>query len=189
MDVRLADVAQVRTGFSFRGKVDDDPAGDVAVLQTKDVDATGHLTPTDCIHIKDGPAYAGHFLEPGDVVVQSRGNAFPAGQVEAPFHGIAAIGLHVVRPSPKLLPAYLAWLLNHPTMQAMLSGMAHGSRIPFLSKASLAELRIPLPSLETQHRITSVAALQQEVDRLAGELQRLRTQYTAAITWRAAHRT
>lgn len=189
MDVRLADVAQIRTGFSFRGKIDDDPTGEVAVLQTKDVDASGHLTPDVRIHIKDGPAYAGHFLEPGDVVVQSRGNAFPAGQVEAPFHGIAAIGLHVVRPSPKLLPAYLAWVLNHPTMQATLSGVARGSRISFLSKASLADLRIPLPLLEVQRRITRVATLQQEVDRLAGELQHLRNQYTAAVTWRAAHRT
>lgn len=189
MDVRLADVAQIRTGFSFRGKINDDPTGEVAVLQTKDVDASGHLTPDVRIHIKDGPAYAGHFLAPGDIVVQSRGNQFPAGQVEAPFHGIAAFGLHVVHPSPKLLPAYLAWLLNHPATQAMLNGMARGSRIPFLSKASLAELRIPLPPLETQRRITSVAALQQEVDRLAEELQRLRNQYTAAVTWRAAHRT
>lgn len=189
MDVRLADVAQIRTGYSFRGKIDDDPAGGLAVLQIKDVRGTGHLTPDDCIHIKDGPAYAGHFLESGDVVVQSRGNAFPAGQIEAPFHGIAAFGLHVVHPSPKLLPAYLTWLLNHPAVQAMLDGMARGSRIPFLSKASLAELRIPLPPLETQRRITGVAALQQEVDRLAGELQHLRNQYTAAVTWRAAHRT
>lgn len=187
MDVKLADVAQIRTGYSFRGKIDDDPTGTLAVLQIKDVRGTGQLALQDCIHIKDGPAYAGHILEAGDVVVQARGSAFPAGQVGTPFHGIAAVGLHVVRPAPDLLPAYLAWLFNHPAMQATLSGMAHGSRIPFLSKSSLADLHVPVPPLETQRRLVGIAVLEREADRLAFELQHLRSEYTAAVTWRAAN--
>lgn len=187
MDVRLADVAEIRTGYSFRGKIADDPLGTLAVVQMKDVRDIGHLDSEGCIRIREEPAHRRHLLQSGDVVLQARGSTFPAGMVEAPFHGIAAFGLHVLHLSNKVLSEYLVWALNHPTLQAAMSGMAQGSSVPFLSKSSLESLPIPLPPLATQRRIIEAARLQREATYLATDLQKLRDQYAAAVTWRAAN--
>lgn len=186
MQSRLADVADVRTGYPFRGKVMDDPNGEVAVVQMKDVNDGGRLDASGCLRIREEPAHGRHFLKQGDVLLQSRGAKFPAGVVDVEIHGIAALGLHVLRPGPELLPAYLAWVMNHPTTRESLRGIARGSYIPFLSKADLANLEIPVPPLRTQQKIVEVATLEREAARLASDLQNMQNEYAAAITWRAA---
>ena len=189
MQSRLADVADVRTGFPFRGKVMGDPTGNLAVVQMKDISDAGHLETGGCLLIKEVSAHGRHLLQQGDVLLQSRGAKFPAGVVDAEVHGIAALGLHVLRPRERLLPEYLAWVMNHPTTREALRGMARGSYIPFLSKADLADLKIPVPPIKTQHQIVEVARLEREATRLSAQLQNLRDEYSAAITWRAATRT
>ena len=186
MDVELADVAEIRTGYSFRGKVTDDPAGRLAVVQMKDIRDTGQLELAGCFRIQEEPAHRRHLLQPSDVLIQARGTTFPAARLDAPFHGIASFGLHVLHPCDRLLPEYLVWALNHPVLQATITGMSKGSSVPFLSKSSLAELQIPLPSLEIQRRFIDVARLERDVASLTNDLQRLHDQYASAATWRAA---
>lgn len=186
MNVRLADVAEVRTGYSFRGKIDHDPGGRIAVIQMRDIGDAGQVDTKRCIHIKEEPAFRRHLLQPGDVVMQARGSTFPAGTVDASFHGIAAFGLHVLRPSVEVLSPYLAWVLNQSTTQGAINAMTRGTRVPFLSKSNLGDLHIPLPARQTQGQIVEVAQLQQRAAHIAAELQNLRDVYGAAVTWRAA---
>jgi hypothetical protein len=183
MKRRLADVAEVRTGYPFRGKVLDDPRGTLAVVQMKDVSSVGQLHTDNYLHIKEEPAHGRHLLQLGDVLLQSRGSNYPAGAVVDQVHGIAALGLHVLRPGKEVLPEYLAWVMNHPTTRGSLREIARGSYIPFLSKTDLVDFLIPVPPIPTQQRIVNVARLEREAARLESELQSLRDQYTAAISW------
>jgi hypothetical protein len=188
MHSRLADVADVRTGFPFRGKVMEDPSGKLAVVQMKDISDAGLLEASEYLRINEEPAHSRHLLKQGDVLLQSRGTKFPAGVVDTEVHGIAALGLHVIRPGERLLPTYLAWVLNHPVSREAIRGVARGSYIPFLSKGDLADLKIPVPPIQTQHQIVEVARLEREAARIAAQLQVLRDQHSAAVTWRAATR-
>lgn len=189
MQSRLADVADVRTGFPFRGKVMDDPSGELAVVQMKDISDAGLLDAGGYLRINEEPAHGRHLLKQGDVLLQSRGTKFPAGVVDAEVHGIAALGLHVLRPGERVLPAYLAWVMNHPATREALRGIARGSYIPFLSKGDLVDLKIPVPPIQTQRQIVEVARLEREAARLTAQLQTLRDEHSAAVTWRAATRT
>ena len=189
MQTRLADVADVRTGYPFRGKVMNDPDGSLAVVQMKDISDIGHLDAGESLQIREEPAHGRHLLLQGDVLLQSRGARFPAGIVDTPIHGIAALGLHVLRPGDRLLPAYLAWVMNHPATREALRGIARGSYIPFLSKGDLAQLQIPVPSIRIQHQIIQVARLEREAAQLSAQLQKLRNEHAATITWLAATRT
>ncbi|MGE3595795.1 MAG: restriction endonuclease subunit S [Dehalococcoidia bacterium] len=182
MLTRLADVAEVRTGFPFRGKVHDDPTGKLAVVQMKDVSDVGRLDPAACLHIQEESSHTRHLLRAGDVLLQSRGSKFPAGVVDMPIHGIAALGLHVLRPGPHVKPAYLAWIMNHTTTREALRDMARGSYIPFLSKGDLEELRVPVPDLATQQRIVEILWLRAEERRLHEQREALIDQ----LTWGAA---
>lgn len=189
MKMRLADVADVRTGYPFRGKVWDDPAGNLAVVQIKDISDVGHLKPDGCLRIAEESAHTKHLLRQGDVLLQSRGINFPSGVVDMPIHGIAALGLHVIRPDVRqVLPEYVAWVMNQPSSREALKNMARGSSVPFVSKQDLAEFQLPVPSLKMQHQIVEVARLEREVTLLSVKLHKLRTEYIAAAAWRAASR-
>ena len=150
MKSRLADVADVRAGYPFRGKVVDDPNGSLSVVQMKDINDAGHLDPTGCLHIAEEAAHGKHLLKLGDVLLQSRGSKFPAGMIDAEIRGVAALGLHLLRPGKSVLPEYLAWIMNHPRIRETLGEMARGSYVPFLSVQDLKELKVPLPPIETQ---------------------------------------
>src|ERR1017187_1945202 len=154
---RLADIAEIRTGFPFRGRVEPVPGGALAVVQMKDVDESAGLNPRGCLRIADEPnRYDRHLLEVGDVLLQSRGHKFPAVVFDKPLHGVAALGLMVIRTSSAAVPEYLNWLLNHPRTRETLRASARGTYVPFISRSALGELRVPLPPIGAQRRIAAI---------------------------------
>jgi hypothetical protein len=92
----------------------------------------------------------------------------------------------VLRPKELVLPEYLTWVLNHATTRDGMRGISRGTYIPFLSKADLEGLQVPVPALDVQHQIVSVARLRQELRRLAVRREQLTDQLVDAATWQAA---
>lgn len=186
----LADVADVFTGYPFRGKVKPEEGGDLAVVQIKDVDAAAGLRLENLIMLRDeGGKYGRYLLEVDDVLFQSRGNHHPVAVVRDGMYGIAALGLHVIRPNKeRLRPEYLAWFMNHPKTQAKLKEAARGSYIPFVAKGDLAAFSIPIPSLEVQDRIGRIDHLRRQERQLVSRLNKLLQEQTDAATWVAATR-
>lgn len=188
MRQRLAEVADISTGYPFRGKVYPEEGGDVAVVQIKDIDALTGLTVDDTLRLRGaGGKFDKYLLAPGDVLFQARGSRHPVAVVDAPVRGIASLGLHVLRPrAVRVRPAYLAWFLNHPNTQMKLKDSARGSYIPFISKGDLEEFFVSVPSLEVQDRIIAVDKLRRQAASLEAELEQLQQQYVDVVTWRAA---
>ncbi len=105
------------------------------------------------------------------------------------MHGMAALGLHVIRPNRKHLRSeYLAWFMNHPKTQAKLKDTARGSYIPFVAKGDLAAFSIPVPSLEVQDRIGRIDQLRLQERKLVSRFNELLQEQTDAATWVAATR-
>lgn len=184
----LADVAHLFTGYPFRGKVNPEEGGDVAVVQIKDIDALTGLTVDDALRLRGaGGKFDKYLLAAGDVLFQARGSRHPVAVVAAPVRGIASQGLHVLRPHAfRVRPAYLAWYLNHPNTQTRLKDSARGSYIPFISKGDLEEFFVPVPPLDVQDRIVTVDELRRHAMELEMQLQRLQQQNVDAVTWQAA---
>ena len=187
---QLADVADVSTGYPFRGKVNPEEGGDLAVIQIKDVDAAAGLRRENLIMLRDeGSKYGKYLLKAGDVLFQSRGSRHPVAVVRDGVHGIAALGLHVIRPNGRhLLPDYLVWYMNHPRTQVKLKDAARGSYIPFVAKGDLAAFSIPIPSLEVQDRIGRIDQLGRQERQQLSRLSELLQEQTDAATWAAATR-
>ena len=184
---RLAEIADIRTGFPFRGRVKPVPSGTLAVVQMKDIDDSAGLNPAGCLRITDEPGrYAKHLLQVGDVLLQSRGRKFPAVVFDKPLHGVAALGLMVVRPSNAVVPEYLNWLLNHPRTRDTLRAVAKGTYIPFLSRTDLEALPVSIPGLDIQRRIVAIDQLRRHEQKLAMRLTDLNDQFTDAVVWKAA---
>jgi restriction endonuclease S subunit len=186
MKVRLADIAEVRTGFPFRKAVQPVPGGTLAVVQMKDIDDSAGLNLEGLTLIEDdAKRYEQHLLNFGDVLLQSRGSKFPAAVVDKPVHGIAALGLIVIRPHA-IVPEYLKWVLNQSRTRDAFRGAARGTYIPFLSRTNVEDAAIPVPAVEIQQRIVEIDRLLSREQRLARHLIELKTQFTDALLWRAA---
>jgi hypothetical protein len=186
MKTRLADIADVRTGFPFRKAVQPVQGGTLAVVQMKDIDESAGLNLAELLLIEDDPKrYEQHLLKVGDVLLQSRGSKFPAAVVDKSVHGIAALGLMVIRPHA-IVPEYLKWVLNQPRTREALRGAAQGTYVPFLSRPNVEDTAIPVPAVDIQRRIVEIDRLRGQERRLASQLTELNNQFTDALVWKAA---
>lgn len=126
-------------------------------------------------------------LAADDVVIALRGSTNPAAVVPC-LDGLggplfATLDVGVLRPEEVLCATYLAWFLNLPATQETLAASRSGSAAPRLPLSALKSLEVPLPTLERQTMIASVAAealqerdliqnIQQARQRLLDELLR-----------------
>lgn len=152
--VLLGLVATVLSPYPFRSAVRSEPDGTIAVVQLQEAKSEFSAA-TPFLANLDG-RYDRYLLQPQDLLVRSRGH-FLAALVNVNGPSIAAPGLHVLRPRvDRVLPSYLVWCLNHPKVQATLQNVGKGTHAPFVSKQTLANLDIPVPSILQQERIVEV---------------------------------
>jgi hypothetical protein len=185
----LGTVADVSTGFPFRKKVETEEGGDIALVQIKDFGGAEGVTATGSVMLRnDQGKYQRYLLRTGDVLFQSRGSRYPVAVVEPGIRGIAAAGLHVIRPnSERVLPRYLAWWLSHPNSQAKIrDDLARGTYVPFVSKRELEKFMVPVPSLEVQRRIAELDELRAQERHLRERLGELTQQLVDGVTLAAA---
>jgi restriction endonuclease S subunit len=117
-----------------------------------------------------------HVLRTGDVLFPNRGTRTTAivYRLEAP-RALAGAQFFVLRPDQaKVLPEYLAWFLRTEDSARYFEGLRKGTYVQIIQRSDLAELAMPLPSLETQQKIVEVAALAVEERLLAERLAALK---------------
>lgn len=190
----LGKVAQVGSGYPFRGKVESDPTGTLVILQQKDISELVAMDPGQLAEVvPEGAAlvdttenFARYHLEPDDVLLQMRGGQFLSVVFAGSYPAIAAQGVAVIRPGPKLMPRFLCWFLGHPKTTERLRSMAGGTHIPFLSKKTLTEYSVPVPSLETQQRVVEAHDIRRRHRAATQRLIELNDELVDATTWRAA---
>jgi restriction endonuclease S subunit len=190
--IPLGNVAEVSTGYPFRKKVEPEEGGDVVLVQLKDMGGAEGVSGSGTITLRnEGGKYQRYLLQAGDLLFQSRGSRHPVAVVGSGIRGIAATGLHTIRPDARRVqPEYLAWWLNHPVSQEILiNKVARGQYIPFVSKADLLAFLVPVPSLEVQERIVAVDRLHRQERALRERLDTLTQQWVDDVTFAAADRT
>jgi hypothetical protein len=190
----LGKVAQIGSGYPFRGKVENDPKGTLVVLQQKDIsdlatmgpEQLAEVVPTGAARVDETDSYTRHRLMPDDVLLQMRGGQFLSVVFAGSYPAMAAQGVAVIRPGPRLMPRFLCWLLAHPKTTEKLRSMAGGTHIPFLSKKTLTEYPVPVPSLETQRRVVEAHDIRRRHRAATQRLIELNDQLVDAITWQSA---
>lgn len=156
---KLGELAAIRMGHPFRGKVVHTPAvWDYYVLQLKDVQQDGYINLDQAAHVQMTDEQPPQPLQPGDVLLRARGGYYYSGLFSAELPNVIAAGqFFVLSPkTDKVDPAYLCWYLNQPTAQQYLERNGTGSNIPMINKHTIRELPVPLPSLESQRKIARI---------------------------------
>lgn len=175
--IRLKDCGTISSGQSFRKTPLEDRNSRHFVIQTKD------LLPEGCISQKLIPVSMmgekpKQNVEPGDLLILSRGVRFNAGVVkELPGPSTALNMFYIFKPKPtELIPEFIAGYINSPVTQERLKQLATGMTIPHLKADDLGSVRIPVPPLETQRAFCALAEAADEESRLLEKLKTLRKQ-------------
>lgn len=176
----LGDIAAIRSGFTFRGKIEEVVKGNAYVLQIKDFRKSQKSSGSDVIIPSTMPqihweARGKAVVEPGTVLLPSRGGYYRSaymdeGEAELPL--IASSQFILIKPFHRyVVPAFLSWLLNRPRTQQYMEEIAsQGSGISMLSTASAKAIKLQIPSLDTQHKILHLNRLWEQEQQLTQAL-------------------
>jgi restriction endonuclease S subunit len=129
-----------------------------------------------------------YLVSQGDVLFLSRGQHTCAVPILQPLeHTIASYYFYILRSdTARVDPAYLAWFINQPTVQACLERLQRGSHIKIVPKSAFTELEVVLPPPATQRAIVELERLRQKEAYTMSRLVQARKRLVNGLALRAA---
>jgi hypothetical protein len=158
---QLGELAKIRTGYPFRGRIERVENGGCRLVQMGDVRSDTAEVGDELAHVEPPPNWEKHRLHYGDVLFVGRGMRNDAATfVVKAGDVIAAPHLFVLRTSGRMaVPDYLTWFLNLPETQERIRSFRSGSAVPFVPMGAFARLKMPLPSFQMQNHVVGIQRL------------------------------
>lgn len=188
--MRLRDICSVQIGYTARSRLEPALEG-VPVIQLRDLTQDGAVDPDQLVRVRLAEPADRYAVSAGDVLFRSRGDLNLAVALDARFvePAIAVLPLMILLPRTSVvLPEYLAWAINQPATQRYFDVSARGTSLRMVSKASLEDLQLDLPDLETQRLIVTVADLAAREAELLRQLAKLKRDHIDRLLAEHAHR-
>lgn len=152
------------------------PDGPFAFLRIGDISQEGTLSNPNLIRINPSDSInKALILRPGDVLFPNRGTrttalAFPGS--EGPT--LAGSQFFILRPNPKSIRSeYLSWFLRSDATHQYFEERRRGSYVQIIQRSDLAELNVPVPTMEVQDKIVQIANLAQQERELTQKITEL----------------
>ena len=180
----LKEIADIRTGYSFRSKLEPDVDGNALVVQLKELSEKNTIDISTAVRINMSDISENYLLQKGDLVFRSRGMDSTAAIMDidsdniilsAPFQRIR---LH---DAMAIMPQYLLWYINSKEAQVYFSTNKTGTSVSMISTAVLAELPVAVPVLEIQKKIVDISILSEKEIELQEELIRKKRLLTETV--------
>ncbi len=156
----LVEVAAIAAGYPLRGAADELEAGDVAIIQMRNVDAESGVNWAEVQRITLPSKRPPTFLEAGDIIFTTRGTrnfALALDAIEKP--AVCSPHFFVIRvlDTKMLEPAFLAWQINQRPAQQYFQREATGSHILNIRREVIEKLPLVIPPLATQRTLVAFA--------------------------------
>lgn len=178
----LQSLADIRTGHTFRGKIPEDPQGDVRFVQIKEVKGQTSLRSENLPRMQWQGCGEPPLLAEGDILIPARGEHYDAAVIDGVLPSIATSQLFVLHPCSKNISSeYLGWYLNQPAARNYFRANSTGTSIPMLNKTTLGALLVPVPPLEIQRKIVALQRLWEQEKRLTEQLLQNRETMLAGV--------
>ena len=171
--VQLADIADVRSGYPFRGAIKEKPEGEAAVIQIKNVNADLGIDWPSVVRTDLLGRRKPDWLKHGDILFTARGNRNAAASVgPISIKAVSAPHLFVVRltANDQTLPEFIAWLMNQPDAQRYFAQSAEGTYITSIRKQVLQQMPLQFPSIEKQKLVVQLNETAQRERQLLEQL-------------------
>ena len=178
-------LAHIRSGLTTYRKASIN--GQAIYLNARLFNRQGHfisIIDQDLRDLRITPRTERYLLEPNDVLFAAKGEKnFATVYDPAIGPAVASATFFVLRLrsefSSQIDPYYLAWLLNHPSYLRILKSQALGSTPPSISKKTLQQLDVHLPSLPKQQAVLAIDRLQKRRDTILQRIRTLKSQLTS----------
>lgn len=178
-ELPLESIADVQTGFPFRGKIKSAPESDYRVIQGKDIQPDFTFVPEELtrFNVPTRARTENKLLQKGDIIVMTRSDKpyavritedLPLTVVQSSFNTIRS------KSTETILSTYLAMILNQNLLRKRLATLLKGTNIPYIRIEDLRKLSIPLPSLERQRQLVALEASFRREQKLHRELETTR---------------
>ena len=170
---KVSEIAEVFSGIYLQAS----PYGEVAYLQIKDL-LTESLEKT-VSKVTLSPKNGRYLLAKGDLLFAGKGTTYLCKVFDLDIPAIASTTLYIIRLTSKdILPDYLCWYLNQPTVMAVMKTQQVGTGTPLIRKQVIEDFEIPVPEIDTQRQIVELAKLQTREKELYQALAEKREQLT-----------
>ena len=151
----LSGIAKVVSGVFLQT----DPYGDVSYLQIKDLLSESPEKTASKVTLS--PKNERYILAKGDLLFVGKGTTYLCKMFDLDIPAIASTTLYIIRLTSKdVLPDYLCWYLNQPSVMAVMKAQQVGTGTPLIRKQVLEDFEIPVPEIDTQCQIVELAQLQ-----------------------------
>ena len=158
--VNLVEIADIKPGFPFRGKVPEVKDGVVSAVQMKDVNSDGSVDWSGLVRTELKGRKKPDFLKFGDILVLARGNnnlAVCLGDV--PIQAVCSPHFFMiqVKADVPITPEFLAWQINQLPAQRHLAQSATGVLQLNLRRVDLETLPITVSPMDLQMNVVNMA--------------------------------
>lgn len=188
----LSNLCEIQLGYTARGRLEPVENG-VAAIQLRDTAPEGGLSSDVIGTYRLDTIPQRYWAKPGDILFRSRGDRNTATRLPVSFDepAVAVMPLVILRPDASRTDAgYLAWFINQASTQRYFDLCARGTSMRMIPVGCLAQLEVPLPSIETQKMIAALDGLARRECALAHRLAERRQQVvTLALLDKAQHDT
>jgi restriction endonuclease S subunit len=177
MRKKIQNIATIRSGAYIK----EVPDGNVCYLQVNNFSRIENkfLLPKPTLELNNKTE--NHLLMEGDIVFAAKGTSnFCAVFHEEMGKVVASSSFLVVKVIDRtiIMPDYLCWILNREDTHTFFKVNAIGSSIPSIGKTLLEDYEISIPSIQVQKKVVEVSLLQQQEQRLYGQISSLRNKLT-----------
>jgi restriction endonuclease S subunit len=163
MQKKLSEISDIISGHTFRGSIENDPNGEIVVLQAKNIVINQDIVNTsDLIKVSNKSIRNPYFLEDNDILLVSRGSglgSFKSAIFATEQNNVMpSSSVHVIRiKDVTVLPKYVSLYLNSEIGQkALLQVVTGGSYIQSILIKNLMDFKIPIPTIHTQKSIIAL---------------------------------
>ncbi len=155
----LNDIAEIKAGYPFRGRIEDAPGADVHVVRMKDAAPNRGVDWSDLVRTTLRGRRKPDYLTPGRILFLARGNHnFALCLEDVPVRSVCTPHFFLlnVRDEAEASPEFLAWQINQGRAQAYFKKSAEGSNSLSIRRGILEALPVVAPDMETQKRVVAL---------------------------------
>lgn len=185
-EVKLAEISVIDGifgGYSFRGKVENEPDGNVFVIQMKDLTNNYSKIENTLFQIREGKIRAKFYLQKEDILFIAKGSNNFAVVYDLDLKiAVASSAFFVIRINRSIAnPYFVAWYINQRKVQQYLTENMAGTYIPNINIDTVKNIKISMPTIEEQNRIVKLNQLMHKEQYLINATQEKRKKILEAI--------
>ena len=152
---KIFEIAEVVSGVYLQTA----PYGEIAYLQIKDLLSKSPEKTASKVTLS--PKNERYLLAKGDLLFAGKGTTYLCKVFDLDIPAIASTTLYIIRlTSKEVLPDFLCWYLNQPSVMALMKAQQVGTGTPLIHKQVVEDFEIPIPDIGTQRQIVELAKLQ-----------------------------